>query len=260
MTKQNIGPIGISVFGAVVSAAVSYAIKRALGVWGVLDDISDATGKYLKLHVPPAFAGWTIALIIMLGLYAVLLWRVWHVRHVHHVPIHALTPQQATVALEAVPTTEPQPSLFLELKQKHHLLERQIKTTELALGRVRDSYAEYQQHIEKLRGGYGAKGGDKSILDMKLAEIRGALDGVCLSGQLGDLIRFPNMIQSMGKDPLALHDRPMFLIEHNQPFIRTHMENRAAIEEQLRAANEDLLRMKVDLENLERRATEEAQK
>lgn len=68
-----------------MSAPASYVVQRALGAWGVLDDVSDSLGKWLKVNVPPAAAGWTIALVFVFAIYGLLLWKVWRPRHIHHV-------------------------------------------------------------------------------------------------------------------------------------------------------------------------------
>jgi len=85
----------ITVVGAIASAPFSYIVKRVLGAWGILDNISDALGRWLKLSVPPDAAGWSLALIACLGFYGLLLWRVWRPRDIHHPPI---IPQAAPIA------------------------------------------------------------------------------------------------------------------------------------------------------------------
>lgn len=83
MEKGDRGRIALTAGGLILSAPASYVVQRALGAWAVLDGISDGLGKWLKIHVPPATAGWTIALALVLALYGLLLWSVWRPRHVH---------------------------------------------------------------------------------------------------------------------------------------------------------------------------------
>ena len=86
-----------------MAAPASYVVQRALEVWGVLDAISDALGSWLKINVPPAVAGWTIALIFVLAIYSLILWRVWRPRHIHHLPIQAETKPVATATAIKIP-------------------------------------------------------------------------------------------------------------------------------------------------------------
>lgn len=91
-----------SIVGAVIAAPFAYVLKGALEAWGVLNPVAEALGGWLKVHVPPATAGWTMAVLISGGLYALLLWKVWRPRHVHHLPITAETRPQATVASKLI--------------------------------------------------------------------------------------------------------------------------------------------------------------
>lgn len=85
MVKGDNRRFAITAGGLILSAPASYVVQRALGSWGVLDDVSDSLGRWLKVHVPPATAGWTIALLFVLAIYGLLLWKVWRPRHIHHV-------------------------------------------------------------------------------------------------------------------------------------------------------------------------------
>lgn len=84
MAKGDSGRIAITAGGLILSVPASYVVHRVLSAWGVLDDISDGLGKWLKIHVPPATAGWTLAVIFVLALYGLILWKVWRPRHIHH--------------------------------------------------------------------------------------------------------------------------------------------------------------------------------
>lgn len=94
----------VTVVGAVAGGAVSYIVQRALAAWGALDTISDAFGRWLKVNVTPQQAGWTVALLISIALYALLLWRVWRrdVVHIHHKEITALATGSSTVEKEFI--------------------------------------------------------------------------------------------------------------------------------------------------------------
>lgn len=92
-----------SIAGAAIGAPVAYFLKKSFEAWGILDPLAETFGNWLKVHVSPAEAGWTLALAITLGLYGLLLWKVWRPRHIHHLPIGAATAPQASV--EAKPTT-----------------------------------------------------------------------------------------------------------------------------------------------------------
>lgn len=59
--------IGIAV------APVSYFLKRALGAWGVLDPLADNLGGWLRGHVSPDQAGWTVGLLVGLVLWGLAL-------------------------------------------------------------------------------------------------------------------------------------------------------------------------------------------
>lgn len=75
--KQVATTVGVGI----LTAPASYVAQRVLGAWGVLDDISDALGVWLRINVSPEAAGWTIALVLVLGFYGLVLWRVWRPKH-----------------------------------------------------------------------------------------------------------------------------------------------------------------------------------
>jgi hypothetical protein len=79
-----------SILGAIISAIVGLIAREVLQAWGVLDPFSEWLGGWLKMHVSPPQAGWTVAGIVTLAAYAALLWLVWK-RH--------RIPQTANVAL-----------------------------------------------------------------------------------------------------------------------------------------------------------------
>jgi len=82
------------VVGGVVGAPVTYVAQRAIATWGILDPISDWLGKWLKLNVSAEAVGWSMALIVVYGLYGLILRSIWRARHTHHSPVaaHAATP------------------------------------------------------------------------------------------------------------------------------------------------------------------------
>lgn len=97
------GRWGLTVVTALFGGLVSYVIQRVLGAWGVLDPVADAFGKWLKVSVSAGQAGWTIALLIVVAVYAFILWKIWRPIHVHHLPIPAETKPEASCTLEFVP-------------------------------------------------------------------------------------------------------------------------------------------------------------
>ena len=78
-------------------------IQRVLGAWGVLDPVADALGKWLKVSVSAGLAGWTIALLIVVAVYAFILWKIWRPIHVHHLPIQAETKPETSCTLQFIP-------------------------------------------------------------------------------------------------------------------------------------------------------------
>ena len=94
------GRVVVTAGGAVASAPISYIVQRVLASWGVLDDVSDALGRSLKVNITAPQAGWTIAAAVTLALYGIVLWRVWHrqIVHVHHKELTAVS--EVTASLE----------------------------------------------------------------------------------------------------------------------------------------------------------------
>lgn len=70
--------IGWSIIGAIPSACVGLVSTKALEKWGVLSPFSEWLGGWLKMHISPSPAGWTIACAITLIAYGTLLWFVWN--------------------------------------------------------------------------------------------------------------------------------------------------------------------------------------
>jgi hypothetical protein len=62
---------------SIPSAIVGLVAQKVLQTWGVLSPFSEWLGGWLKMHVSPPQAGWTVAGIITLAAYATLLWLVW---------------------------------------------------------------------------------------------------------------------------------------------------------------------------------------
>jgi hypothetical protein len=72
-----------SVFLPIPSAIVGLVTSKVLEKWGVLSPFSEWLGGWLKMHVSPSQAAWTVAGVVTLAAYAVLLLIVW--RH-HRIP------------------------------------------------------------------------------------------------------------------------------------------------------------------------------
>jgi hypothetical protein len=72
--------VAVTIGSGVLSAPFSYITQRVLAAWGMLDDIADGLGEYLKVHVTPVQAGWTAALLLVLLIYGTLMWWVWRMR------------------------------------------------------------------------------------------------------------------------------------------------------------------------------------
>jgi hypothetical protein len=67
----------ISLIGLLPTAIISVILRKVFQVWGIFDPFSELLGEWLKMHVTPAKIEWTIASILALAAYAVLLWIVW---------------------------------------------------------------------------------------------------------------------------------------------------------------------------------------
>jgi hypothetical protein len=74
---SNITKKIISLIGLLPIAIVGVILRKVFQVWGIFDPFSEWLGGWLKMHVTPAQAEWTVAGIIALGAYAALLWFVW---------------------------------------------------------------------------------------------------------------------------------------------------------------------------------------
>jgi len=93
ITRGNVqGKAILTAGGVVVGAPASYVIQRVLGVWKVLDPVSDALGRWLKVSVSAEQLGWTVALMVVGALFGLLLWKVWRPVHIHHGELTARVP------------------------------------------------------------------------------------------------------------------------------------------------------------------------
>ena len=66
-----------SVLLSIPPAIGGLVAREVLQTWGVLSPFSEWLGGWLKMHVSPPQAGWTVAGIVTLATYAALLWLVW---------------------------------------------------------------------------------------------------------------------------------------------------------------------------------------
>jgi hypothetical protein len=69
--------IAWSVMGAIASAVVGLVARVVFQTWGILDPFSERLGGWLKMHVTPMQAGWTVAGIVTFAAYAALLYFLW---------------------------------------------------------------------------------------------------------------------------------------------------------------------------------------
>ncbi len=67
----------LSVVLSIPSAILGLVTSKVFEKWGILTPFSEWLGNWLKMHVDPSQAGWTIAGITTLAAYGVLLWFVW---------------------------------------------------------------------------------------------------------------------------------------------------------------------------------------
>jgi hypothetical protein len=101
----------ISLIGLLPTAIVGVILRKVFQVWGIFDPFSEWLGDWLKMHVAPAQVEWTIAGILALGAYAVLLWIVWwrRVTPIADAPLSANIPQPQRgikVSAQAGPNTK----------------------------------------------------------------------------------------------------------------------------------------------------------
>jgi hypothetical protein len=157
---SNSGRLAATLGGAVVAAPASYVVQRTLGAWGVLDDVSDALGYWLKIHVSPAAAGWTIALLLVLAIYGLILWLVWTPRQ-RRVSAQARSGptgggRGSRKALEMDPSpggapprcgTVPEGRLSRALARERVLQEREDSVNSLAR-RLRNSWTNFAHAVE----------------------------------------------------------------------------------------------------------------
>ena len=73
VAKKIVGSVLLSI----PSAIGGLVAREVLQTWGVFSPFSEWLGGWLKMHVSPPQAGWTVAGIITLAAYAALLWLVW---------------------------------------------------------------------------------------------------------------------------------------------------------------------------------------
>jgi hypothetical protein len=76
----------LSVLISIPSAVVGLVTSKVLEIWGVVSPLSERLGGWLKMHVSPSQAAWTIAGVITLTAYAALFWLVWK-RQLAGVPV-----------------------------------------------------------------------------------------------------------------------------------------------------------------------------
>jgi hypothetical protein len=67
----------LSALLSIPSAVLGLITSKVFEKWGVLSPFSEWLGGWLKMHVSPSQAGWTVAGIMTLAAYAVLLFFVW---------------------------------------------------------------------------------------------------------------------------------------------------------------------------------------
>lgn len=92
-----------SAIAAIVLAPIGFFLRRMLESWGILDPYARATGEFLRTNVSPDQLGWTMAGILSLCAYVVILWRIWRPRHIHHLPILAETKPAAALDVQFIP-------------------------------------------------------------------------------------------------------------------------------------------------------------
>lgn len=95
----------LTVCSVALGAPASYVIQKMLAAWKVLDPVSDAIGRWLRVTVSADQMGWTIALIVVGVAFGILLWRVWRPVHVHHLERNA--EGRATPSLNMAVTRAP---------------------------------------------------------------------------------------------------------------------------------------------------------
>lgn len=102
------GQVTKSLIATIFLAPVGIFLKRMIETWGILDPYARATGEFLRTSVSPDVIGWTMAGIVSLCAYVVILWRIWSPRHVHHLPIVAEANPVATLEMQFIPAAPPQ--------------------------------------------------------------------------------------------------------------------------------------------------------
>jgi|ERR1700733_905246 len=61
----------------VITVPVGLIARRALGVWGIFNPIGDELGGWLRQHVSPSQAEWTLTALLSLILYGAALKAIW---------------------------------------------------------------------------------------------------------------------------------------------------------------------------------------
>lgn len=232
MAYGEAGRVGVTMVGAVASVPASYFFKQVLNAWGVLDPISDAFGKYLKANVPAATAGWTLALIIVLAIYGVILWRVWRPRHIHHLPIQAENKPVASLEVEVIraPLAQPapeQPDSFERLLRKRKRDSRDVRTLSDGIHRAKAALDNYKLQIDRFAAAKVAKPNHALELDTYAETVAAELGR---AGIAKPDLKIPRPIQTPGVDPhTLLENRALVQIEHNKVFVAEHYENFARL-------------------------------
>jgi hypothetical protein len=67
----------ISLGVLLITLPLNYSGQRALREWGILDSVAIGLGDWLKIHIAPEQAAWTVAVIISLAAYGLVLWLIW---------------------------------------------------------------------------------------------------------------------------------------------------------------------------------------
>jgi hypothetical protein len=107
-----------SVVLSVPSAALSVVLRGVFKAWGVFDPFAEWLGSWLKMHVIPAQVEWTIAGVMALAAYSVLIWIVWRY---HRTPQMVDTRRDAGINIEVETATATEmPKLVISLSSLLH--------------------------------------------------------------------------------------------------------------------------------------------
>jgi len=95
------GRILVTIGTGILSGGVSYVTQRILAATGVLDPLAAYLSGLFMTSISPGALEWSAVLVVFLGLYGVVLWRVWRVRTLQ--PLYVQT------------ETRPAPSMSMEV-------------------------------------------------------------------------------------------------------------------------------------------------